>query len=1063
MSARLLITAACVSMLAGVMLAQLGSEGTLLGVVKDTTGGVIPEASVNIVNRGTGLTRIVATGASGNFEVPGLPVGTYSVTVTCRGFKTWKLVAADLSVGERKRIDVFLEVGEIAEQVSVSAEVALVQTDKTAVEGVIEQKQIRDLPLNGRNPVQLASLVPGMRFMGKSGYELGSSVQGLGNRGDATQFQVDGLNANSAMDEKGMGISNVDTIAEFNMETSSFSAEHGRDPMQMVIVTKSGTNEFHGTIWEFLRNDVLDARNAFALSVPKLRRNQYGVTAGGPVIHNKTFFFASFEGTNIRTDKIYNSNVVSPAMMDGDFSAAKAITDPLSGKPFPDRQIPQSRFSPASRYFFPYILLPNYSDGRYRTTASSPADTREYMVRADHLISARQRLNARWIKTRDLNDVPQYRPDVFQDRDTAQHNVGLNYNYAITPATLLTVGAGYLRSNTGLLSAMVGKENLTQDAGIQGFPTAGREEAIGLPSISFSGYTGPSLPLFTPGHFWMEVWGGKASVSHVRGAHSLSAGYELDNRRVLGRHASAYSRGNFAFNGQYTGDGFADYLLGYVASSNRNYPIATFGQSSAPYSGLYVQDSWKAARSLTINLGVRLDYWHARTFVRNNGSTFDPSIGKAVASVDGNGSVDLTAQPVAKYLAAATKDLWIPASQTKIPRGLFNPNGTVSPRLGIAWRPLNGNGLVIRGGFGIFPSYLRGNMFASSVAGVPFWTTEAITFARTQLQPWTTAWPAEPTAFVAPSVQAPVWNTDAMRAREWNVSVQKSLPMQSAITISYVGNRVTGMITQNDYNAVPPGRYTNLQAARPWPAFGSISLLENIGRSSYDALQVKAERRFSRGLSYMVSYAFGKQLGEAAASDSDRLTPFAPQGYNRGRTELDRTHILTANAIYQLPFGRERKFASSLPRAVDAIIGGWQFSGIYQFISGSPLSFTVPGATLGNGYNTRGTLIGDPRLSNPGVALWFNPAAFQSPALYAFGNSGIGIMDGPGVHSLDFGLLKDFHFTESRYLQLRGEAFNSTNHVNLNNPGTTLNQAITSRITSAGTARQLQLGLKFIF
>jgi hypothetical protein len=1045
------------------LLAQLGSEGTILGLVKDATGAVVPGAGVTITNLNTGLTRSATAGATGNFEALGLPIGPYSVGVAATGFKTWKLVKTDLLVGERKRVEITLEIGALAEQVSVTSAVELVQTDKTAVEGIIEEKQIRDLPLNGRNPVQLASLAPGMRFLGRSGYELGSSVQGLGNRADATQYQVDGLNANSGMDEKGMGISNVDTIAEFNMETSSFSAEHGRDPMQLIVVTKSGTNQFHGTAWEFIRNDVLDARNAFAVSVPKLRRNQYGATVGGPVIRNRTFFFGSFEGTNIRTDKIYNSTVVSPAMLDGNFSGLKAITDPIGGKPFPNNQIPISRFSTASKFFFPYILLPNYSDGRYRTIASTPDDMREYTVRADHLITDRHRVSVRWIKTHDLNDVPQYKPDVLQNRDTAQHNVGLNYNYAVTPATLVTIGAGYLRSNAGLLSAMAGKENLTQKAGIQGFPTEGREEVIGLPTISFTGYTGPGLPLFTPGRFWMEAWGGKASISHVRGTHSFSAGYELDNRRVLARHASSNARGGFTFNAQYTGDGFADYLLGDVASSLRNYPLDTFGQSSAPYSGLYAQDSWKAARDLTINFGVRVDYWHSRSFVRGAGATFDPGLGKAIAAENKSGQVDLTAQPVAKNLAAAMKDLWIPASQAKIPAGLFEPNGRVSPRLGAAWRPLGSNQLVIRGGFGIFASYLRGNMFASSVAGVPYWSLEAITFARTQIQPWETAWPADPKAYTTPSVQAPVWNTESMRAKEWNFAIQKSLPLQSALTVSYVGNRATGLITQNEHNAAPPAKYTNLQAALPWPAFGNIRLLENIGRSSYDGLQAKLERRFARGFSYMLSYAFSKQLGEAAGSDSDLPIPFAPQGYNRGRSDLDRTHILSANGLYELPFGRKRRFASGIPAVADAVLGGWQLSAIYQFISGSPLSFTVSGATLGNGYNTRGNLIGDPHLANPSVSRWFDPAAFQAPPLYAFGNSGMGIMDGPGVHSLDLGLLKDLHLTESKYLQFRAEAFNSTNHVNLSNPNTTLGQSSTAQITSAGSARQMQLGLKFIF
>ncbi|MBI3473969.1 MAG: hypothetical protein HY013_21655, partial [Candidatus Solibacter usitatus] len=371
---------------------------------------------------------------------------------------------------------------------------------------------------------------------------------------------------------------------------------------------------------------------------------------------------------------------------------------------------------------------------------------------------------------------------------------------------------------------------------------------------------------------------------------------------------------------------------------------------------------------------------------------------------------------------------------------------------------------VLRGGYGIYTSSYNGNITGSQVIGPPYWTFERQTFTRASLQRWETAFPAEPTAFIAPSVTASAYDVRPMKMHEFNVSLQAALPrLRSAATLSYVGNRGREMITRVDHNEVAPGLYTNLQAARPYPALGTVRLYENIGLSWYNALQLKIERRFERGFGYTFAYSFARNLDEFGASITDVPTPFAPKGYERGRSQLERRHVLTVNSIYQLPVGRGRALGAGLHPVANAVIGGWQLSGIYSFTSGEPLSFTVPGATLGNGFSTRPNLVGNPRVSAPSADLWFNPDAFQSPARYAFGNSGLGLLDAPGTHLLDLGLLKDFHFAEQRYLQFRWELFNAPNHVNLNSPNTTLGVATTGKILSAGNARQMQFGLKVVF
>jgi outer membrane receptor protein involved in Fe transport len=1049
------------------VMGQIGSEGAILGVVKDSHGAVITGAEITIKHLETGLKKTSVTNNDGNFEIPALPIGVYSVSVAAQGFKTWVLERLELTVQQRQRVTPTLEVGQMQEQLTITATEALVQTEKVTVQGIIEQKQIRDLPLNGRNPVQLVNLVPGMRYLAfnYNSTELGHYVQGGGNRADNTEFQVDGLNANAGVDETGIGIPNVDAISEFSVETSNFSAEYGRNPLEVNIATKSGSNDFHGTLWEFYRNQAFDARNADALTKPKLLRNQFGFTLGGPILKDRTHFFSSYEGTRIREERIYDSTVVTPAMLKGDFSAlTKTIKDPQTGKPFPGNIIPDQRISNASKFFFPYILLPNSPDGRFKGLTPIPNDTDQFVLRIDHQLTSKQRVYGRWIPTFNKSEQSIYKPGIFGHVNIKQHTAGVNYVYAITPNMVFTGGVSYLRVFfTRNTPDLVGKENLTEEAGINGFPTAGREGAVGLPTVTFSGYTGFTPPAGDPYLIGSNGGGATASLNIISGAHSVSFGYRFDTRSGIGRHTSCCARGNFRFTGQYTGDGFADYLLGLVQRSIRNYPLASFGMSDSPYSGLYVQDYWKVNPNITLNLGLRYDYWHAKAFVRGNGSTFDPRIGKAIAAEVKPGVVDLTAQPVAPFYAKATQGLWVPASEVNIPPGLFKPSGNWAPRLGITWRPTGSTDLVVRAGYGIFYSSFIGNITASGIVGPPYWALEQKFFTRSAPTPWETAWPNDPETFDSPSIEAAAWDIKTQKNHEWNLSIQKSLPFKTALTVSYVGNRGLDLVTGNYVNEVPPGEYEDLQAARPFPKFSTIYLYQNLGNSWYHAMQVKLERRFSDGLSYGLSYAFSKMTGFAAGNTVDSPPPFAPKGYDQGRTSLDRTHILVINGIYDLPFGRGKKYLNSLHPVLQAIFGGWEFSGIYNFTSGTPLTFNSASADPGNGFGARADLVGNPRLPHPNASLWFDPSAFATPPDFTYGNSGPNILDGPGHHSLDTAMMKNFHLSETKYLQLRWEMFNATNHVNLSNPVTTIGLPTTGMIFGADDARQMQFAVKFVF
>ena len=530
---RTLVLCGAIVFAATVCPGQLGTEGSILGIVHDGSGAVVPSASVTVTNSETGLTQAVVTDADGYFQVLALPRGVYTVQVSSAGFTTWQITEVTVISGEQKRVQPVLTVGDVKQQVTVQASVELVQTERASVEATIEQKQIRDLPLNGRNPVQLVGIVPGMRFLGVTQANVGGvQVQGLGQHSDATQFSIDGMTANDPSTEAGMAFPNLDAVDQFRVQASSFSAENGRDPIQVSMITKSGTNEYHGTLWEFLRNDKLDARSALLHDKPTLRRNQYGFSAGGPIVKNKTFVFSSFEGLKFRGQGGYNSITIAPEFLQGDFSSLlprTVINDPSTGRPFPENKIPVERFSSASKFFFPYILLPNSPGNRFQALAPQPDDGTNFVLRGDQIINAKQKIYVRWIRVRDSQINTGYRPDVINTTELTQHNTALNYDWTITPSILFTISGGFLHSDFVGDSPLVGKENLTDKAGIQGFPTALRPTAIGLPTVAFTGYTG----------FWL---GGAGAViiqarSHqwkVGGEHHSWETYSRRRRRVLG-------------------------------------------------------------------------------------------------------------------------------------------------------------------------------------------------------------------------------------------------------------------------------------------------------------------------------------------------------------------------------------------------------------------------------------------------------------------------------------------------------------------------------------------------
>lgn len=1054
------------------LFAQNVTDGSFIGTVTDSSGGAVPGAEITAKHLSTGLVKTATADEAGNFAVVALPAGYYSVSVKAPGFKRWEVGRVELIVGDRSRLSPVLSVGEVTETISVEDSQEILQTEKGSVETSIQMQSVRELPLPTRNPLSLVAMVPGMRIDNtQDGFERSTYVQGQGQRANKAGFQLDGVNTNAPMDEGGTGIPNVDAIAEVKVQTLNFSAESGRNPMQVMVVTKSGSNQFHGAAWEFIQNNAFNARNTFSPTKATVRRNQFGAAIGGPIIKNRTFFFGSYEGTVIRNARIYNSLGVTPAMKNGDFSAlSKQIKDPTTGLPFAGNIIPQNRISEASKYFLPYILEGNSADGFYKNNASAKNDTHEGTLRIDHMITQSQRIYGRYYTVRQPKDELGYKPDpaVTGYSMVEQHSGGLNYTWTISPNTLFTASGGLLRTDQSYGNPALGKQNDALLAGIQGIPTKGREKWIGPPDINIggSGYTGVGFAggWGVPGALYGNTYNAKTSISHIRRNHTLSAGFEYGDWRTFGAHGSAAPRGSFAFNNLYTNDSFADYLLGYVSSTSRNDPLQTFGNDRAPYTAAYVQDVWRVRSNLTLELGLRYERWLAHHNYHEVSSTWDPRINKAVAAVDSNGNPNLTEFPVTPFLAAATKDLWTTAREAGMPDGLYEPNGNWAPRLGVVYRPFENKDIVLRGGYGTYYNTYTGNRGGSTI-NVPHWTGEGLAFALVgTLQRWETAWPADPSSFGAFNVYAPLYNIRPARTHEWNFSVQAALPFRAALTVTYAGTRTNNEISANLLNEPTVGFHANIQADRPLPRFATIQVYQNLGRNWYHALQTKVERRYSNGFTFVLAHSFSRSMGANVADAEDApLLPYAPDWYNRGRTNFDRRHIESAAVVWELPFGRGKKFAGGMNRAFDLLLGSWQLSVWQRGQSGQPLSISRGLASLGNNQTPRADIVGDPSIADQGPGRWFNTAAFAAPANYTFGNAGKGIVEGPGLFSLDTNLSKNFHITESKYFQFRWEAFNIVNHVNYNNPETSLTSGNFGRITSAGSSRYMQLGLKFLF
>lgn len=1046
---------------------QVGTQASLGGTIQDTTGALVPGAQIVLTNLATGEERSVTSDTRGNYEVLALQPGHYKVTVSASGFKTWTMSDLQLTVGDRSHVDSKLEVGSTSTTVEVEGTTGLLQTDNATVETVVQMQQIREMPLDTRNPLALTALVPGMSYQGTTvGSFRDTFVQGQGLRNYTTNFQLDGLSSNAASSEGGSAIPNVDAVEEFNVQTLNPGPEAGRDPAQVLVVTKSGTNEFHGTGFEFNQNDMFSARNAFATKKNRIRYNQFGGTLGGPVIRKRTFFFGSYQQTIIGNANVFNESAVTTAMEGGDFSAlSKPIINPYTGQQFPNNKIPSSMIDASAQYFLKYFVTANTPTGFFQAQGNSPNTTYEYLGRVDHQITLKQHIYGRFEYVHEPITVLGYTPTYVSSSTTNEPNLGINYTWTPSDKTLLTATGGLMRDNFTYNNPLVGKQNDSQMAGIQGISSAGREAWIGPPDIGISGYTGISFSgggYGGPGFQGGGEYDGKLSFSHIMGAHTAEVGGEYFNRTTYGDHGSAAPRGVFNFYNLYTGNGFADFLLGLTSSSSLNDPLGKFGQTLDPILSFYGKDTWKVTSNLTVSGGLRYDRFLEHKCWDYICAIWNPVTNKTVVSTDSHGNPNFTHFPTTAAFAQSTVGLWQTAQDAGYPHGLYEANGNWEPRIGATYR-LFGSRVVLRGAYGIYYNLFTGNRDASEI-NMPLWTVYSQSFGLNTLQQWESVWAGGPSGTSPFSIYSPLVNTSPTKTQEWNVAAEIGLPANAAFTVTYVGTNASQLGTWKEYNAPPVGFNQNIQADRPNPRFSNITLTANEGRNWFNGLQTKLERRFEHGLAFTAAYSWSKTMtADTGSCETCTLLQYSPTWYNRHVATFQFPHVESATVVWQAPYGHGRRFGAKSNGAVDAVLGGWELSGLQTAHSGGPMEITQSNGNLGNGYSSRTNLIGNPSVQGRSAAEWFNTGAFALAPLYTFGNSGVGAVKGPGAFQLNSGVDKDFPIGEGKYFQFRWETYNLFNNVNYSNPDTNFNDAAFGRITSSGSARYMQFGGKIVF
>jgi hypothetical protein len=1022
-------------------------SATVRGLVEDQTGGRLPAARVQMIRDETGETRETASDEEGRFAFVQLPAGRYMLQAELPGFSVFRQIA-QIAVGQDLWIEAQLVVSTSAVVTSAAeARVPMIERSSPALSTVVLPQNVVNLPLDGRNFLELALLAPGTSPAPQGS---ASSVRGdfafstNGGREDFNGYLLDGVyNVDPKLNTPAVRPP-VDAIQEFDVLTATYDASFGRNAAgQVNVLTRSGSNRFSGTAYEFIRNGALDARNHFAPEgepAPEYERHQFGGSVGGPVLRNRTFFFADYEGTRLREGITRVTNVPTLAERTGDFSQSPFARplDPFTRQPFPGGRIPAPFIHPIGAAIAALYPEPNRGTplANYVASPTLRDDIDQFDAKVEQALGQHGRLTGRYsFSDRRLLEPfagPAFSPLPGFGNDVPRRGQNLAVGLATwSPTVLNDVRLGYNRVAIGVFPVNPGIDNAS--VGLPTLSTAARDRGLSL--ISVAGYASLGHEYNNPQESTSDSLQLGDTLSWIRGAHLFKFGGEwVGTRQAAFRDVQA--RGFLTFLQQgYTGNALADLLLGL--------PVLTGGARldnpqnlRAQTWSLFANDQWQVAPSVTITAGLRYDYIAPPVDKDDRANLYDPGSGTLVAVGTGG-----------------------------MPRGGYEPDrNNVAPRGGIVWTVDDEQRHVVRGGYGVY--YNQGSLATSEglFFNPPFFNL-GVYFPGPNLPLLTLSdpFPSDFPVFIPQSATAYQRDLQTPWMEHWNLSYQRQLTMVQAIEVAYVGSRGHDLISARDINQATPSPTPRL---RPNPVFADITLIESRASSRYNALQVKYTNRSEIGLSALVAYTYGKSTDDASGFFTSAGDPNFPQdsfnpGAEKARSSFDVRHRLSASLSYALPF------------AGNAWVEDWQLHAIGVIQTGRPFTVAVHPdiersntgrSNLGFGFNDRPNVSGDPSLPSADRTeeRWFDTAAFSMPELGTFGNAGRNMLEGPGYKNVNLAVVKLLNAGPAR-LQLRLEAFNLFNQLNLDLPDAFLGSPTFGQVLSAGSPRRIQFGVKALF
>jgi carboxypeptidase family protein len=1071
--------------------ARAQSVGSISGTVMDDSKAGVPGAVVTARHEGTSATREVVTDAAGRYAMPLLPIGSYTVTATMSGFRTEERSKLLLEVQQSLTLDFVLQISSISTEVTVSSQVTdvVLQRSDASLGQVINAQQVAELPLNGRNFVQLALLGTGT-VSGRAGsflaqgptsevsYRGNMSVSAQGMRENANDWLYDGVDDNE-LTAGGVGIlPSVDSIREFKVLTYNYSAQYGsRGGTTVLVSSKSGENKFHGTVFEYLRNDALDARNFFdGPEKRKWRQNTYGFSQGGPIVKDRTFFFGGFQGNNIREGLTTLLTVPTALMHQGIFTEsfpgaprvniydpASTHKDPVTGQnvrnPFPNYTIPANRIDPIGKAILDLLPMPTFTDrlaGNYLANPIKTLNDYQGDFRIDHNVSNNDRLFGRFSFENAKQYLPTGLPDFGatggfssnQTFRTSARNLALSQTHIFKNNVINQFTAGYNRV-FNYITSFGYQSNKSAELGIPG-ANLGSDETSSLTRMTFQNFVGIGDRGFSPFQGGTNVFHFADTMTMVKGSHTLNTGVSARfmQLNLLGDTALA---GQFSFTRFFTagftpggaldgntGNAIASLLLGLPASGGRNDQLngSVKGRRWKEYRG-FIDDSWKVNNSLTLTMGLAYMVTTPQSEAYDRFSNFDFYTGKVYVG----GTVGV-------------KTDW----------------SNIQPRIGFAWSPKESTNTVLRGGYGIYHDVSAMGGSTGPYQNPPY--ANAYSFTSDNITPVRTLATGFPdnSRPVDPENYRGDWTTidpnfKQGRVQQWSLNVERTLPANTIASVAYAGTYADRLFDKSrNLNTATPGPGFNPASRRPYPQLQSVTAALSRGWMKYNSLQFRVERRTAAGFYLLGSYTYAKALTNGVSGfGGDPGVVYFPvvtsDDADTGAANTDLRHNFSLSALYRLPVGRGERFLSDLKGLPQAVLGGWSINTIFVAHSGYPLGMSMSSNQSGTAFGNRPDRICDGKLDDPTVARWFDTSCFVAPAPGVLGNAPRTTLFGPGRWNADVALSKKFD-----RLQFRAEIFNVFNHAQFAPPGTVVGSPTFGVIQSTvKSPRQIQFALKYVF